>query len=655
MFKSLIAAAGLAMIVVAPALAQVPPEPPISAYADLPALDQVALSPDGLKLAFIGSVPSGGRRMGVRTLAGETLGVVSLGDQKVRDVSWADDNHVVVTTSSYTDIAYLAGRSEFYTAQSFDIRDRSFVTLLSSSSSAGRPTSSVNRASSAGTGAYNFILGAPFQRVVDGQSRTFVRSVTRALEPAVFEVNLDTGQGTLRENFEGVVGPDGRSVARAEWDRDTGRWWVSAKDTVGWRQIWNRDGFMIDTPSLLGYGRTADSVLISVPEQDADVFYELPLDGSAARKLDLGDMLEPAPIYHPDDGRLLGFASVGSDLFDYVFFDQTLARGWASIIAAYPNDSVRLVSATPDYSKVVIMTSGPADAGTFSLVDMRAGSAVRVGSQYPNVPAAALGQVSFITYEAADGLEIPAYLTLPPGREAKDLPLIVLPHGGPQARDTPGFDHWTQLLASRGYAVLQPQYRGSTGFGTAHLEAGYGQWGRKMQSDLTDGVHALRDQGVIDPARVCIFGWSYGGYAAMAGATLDPETYRCIIAGAGVSDLPAMLAWERDQTGGRDTPVMRYWKRFMGADRINDGAIAEVSPTRLADRVRAPVLLIHGRDDSVVPYEQSELFRRALERANKPVEMVTLQGEDHWLSRASGRMAVSEALIAFLDRNNPAD
>src|SRR5690606_34346161 len=122
--------------------------------------------------------------------------------------------------------------------------------------------------------------------------------------------------------------------------------------------------------------------------------------------------------------------------------------------------------------------------------------------RYPGVPAAAMGVVKYVTYPAADGLSIPAHLTLPPGREAKGLPLVVLPHGGPQARDEPGFDYWAQLLASRGYAVLQPQFRGSTGFGVSHLEAGYGEWGRKMQSDLTDGVRWLTTDGVVDPARV---------------------------------------------------------------------------------------------------------------------------------------------------------
>src|SRR5262249_22277991 len=155
-----------------------------------------------------------------------------------------------------------------------------------------------------------------------------------------------------------------------------------------------------------------------------------------------------------------------------------------------------------------------------------------------------------ITYEAADGMKIPAYLTLPAGRPASKLPLVVLPHGGPASRDTADFDWWAQAIAAQGYAVLKPNYRGST-IRQEVLSCGYGQWGRKMQTDLSDGVRYLAKQGVIDPARVCIVGASYGGYAALAGVTIDPGVYRCAVSVAGLSDLKLMLKWvaERDRYG----------------------------------------------------------------------------------------------------------
>ncbi len=652
MIRSAFAAAALTLALTIPAGSAVaqPAPPPIEAYASLPALSNVAISPNGDRIAFIGQAGEN-RRLGVRSLTGETLGVVDIGDQKVRSVRWADNDHVLITTSMYTDIAHLSDEREFYNAQSYNVVTRNFVTLLNRTVGGGGNMSSTRIAG--GAGVVNFLSGDPFVHVVNGEARTFVRSFDRDFNVQTFEVDLDTGVGTLREDFSGVMGPDGRAVAIARWDTERGRWWISARRNVGLAQIWTSEDHMIDTPALLGFGRTPDTVLVSVPEESGDHLYEIPLAGGEPRRLNFGDAGEIGPIHHPRTGRLLGFQFTKDDDYEYVFLDEPIGRAWASIVAGFPNRRVRMVSATPEFDKLIVKTEGQADAGSYHIIDVAAGTAVRLGSEYPNVPASAIAEVRFISYAAADGMAIPAYLTLPPGRDPSDLPLIVMPHGGPQARDEPGFDYWSQLLASRGYAVLQPQFRGSLGFGTAHLQAGYGEWGRKMQTDLSDGVRHLASEGVIDPARVCIFGWSYGGYAAMAGPTIDPGVYRCAAAGAGVSDLPRMLAWERRQTGGRDTPTVRYWKRFMGAERINDGTLNAVSPARMVQNADVPILLIHGRDDSVVPYEQTEYFADALRRAGKAVEVVELEGEDHWLSRASGRLAVFNALVPFLERHNP--
>jgi dipeptidyl aminopeptidase/acylaminoacyl peptidase len=232
---------------------------------------------------------------------------------------------------------------------------------------------------------------------------------------------------------------------------------------------------------------------------------------------------------------------------------------------------------------------------------------------------------------------------------------VVLVHGGPAASDAPGFDWWSQALASRGYAVLQPQYRGSTSVGEAHLEAGFGQWGRKMQSDLSDGVRDLANKGVIDPRRVCIMGASYGGYAALAGAAFDGDIYRCAVSLAGPADLPAMRAYERDLHDGAKNVTLRSWDRFMGAASPSDPALDAISPARHADKVSIPVLLMHGQDDTVVPYDQSHEMAQALKRAGKPVEMITLKGEDHWLSRSETRMQMLKAAVAFVEAHNPAD
>jgi dipeptidyl aminopeptidase/acylaminoacyl peptidase len=243
---------------------------------------------------------------------------------------------------------------------------------------------------------------------------------------------------------------------------------------------------------------------------------------------------------------------------------------------------------------------------------------------------------------------------VPRGVPEKNLPLIVMPHGGPAAADTLDFDWWAQALAAQGYAVLQPNYRGSD-LNYRYVAAGFGEWGRKMQTDLSDGVHYLAEQGIIDPKRVCIVGASYGGYAALAGVALDAGVYRCAISVAGISDLKRFLKWTDNKFGNGDNHTQRYWDRFMGASGRNDPALKAISPIEHVSSVIAPVLLIHGRDDTVVPYEQSDVMADALKHAGKSVELVTLKHEDHWLSRSATRRQMLEASVAFLKKNNPAD
>jgi dipeptidyl aminopeptidase/acylaminoacyl peptidase len=302
---------------------------------------------------------------------------------------------------------------------------------------------------------------------------------------------------------------------------------------------------------------------------------------------------------------------------------------------------------------VVVQVFGPSYGDGYFFVDMTTHKADPIGNEYDGVED--VSAEKWIEYRAADGRMLHAYLTLPMNREAKNLPLIVLPHGGPHARDEPGFDWWSQALASRGYAVLQPEFRGSEGFGKDLLWAGFGEFGHKMQTDLSDGVRALAAQGTIDPKRVCIAGASYGGYAALAGATLDLGVYRCAVSVAGLSDLRAQLSywnWPRNKLDDRSE---RFWDRFLGVSNLDDPKLDAISPIKHIDKVTIPILLIHGKDDTVVPILQSEEMADALNAAGKQVEFVKLDGEDHWLSRSETRLQMLKATVKFLEDNNPPD
>ena len=208
---------------------------------------------------------------------------------------------------------------------------------------------------------------------------------------------------------------------------------------------------------------------------------------------------------------------------EYSFIDPADQRAWNSVVQAYGGESVKLVSWNDDRTRIVVRVDGTRHGSEYELVDLKTNVARVLGEAYDGIGPADVSEVKFIIYPAADGTKIPAFLTLPQNSTDKKLALVVLPHGGPEAHDAPGFDWWAQALASRGYAVLQPEFRGSSGFGWQHLSAGFGQWGRKMQTDLSDGVRFLQSQGLIDPKRVCIVGGSYGGYAALAGPNSRPR------------------------------------------------------------------------------------------------------------------------------------
>ncbi len=332
------------------------------------------------------------------------------------------------------------------------------------------------------------------------------------------------------------------------------------------------------------------------------------------------------------------------------FFNARTQARVHAIYAAFPNLKISLNSWTDDYGRLIFYSDGQDDAGTWWWADIKSGSAKELGWLYPSVSGERIGPYRMVRYKAADGLEMEGILTLPPGINPTKLPLVVLPHGGPEARDEMGFDWWAQAFASRGYAVWQPNFRGSSGYTVAFRNAGFGEWGRKMQTDISDGVDELAHQGIVDPRRACIVGASYGGYAALAGVTVQQGLYRCAVSVGGVADLNALLS--REQEGDR-TGTLRYLKDFLGIKSFFNQSVDDISPLKLAKRADVPVLLIHGKDDTVVLFEQSKAMQRALKSAGKPVELVELKGEDHWLSRSVTRKAMLEAAVDFVQRHNP--
>ncbi len=333
-------------------------------------------------------------------------------------------------------------------------------------------------------------------------------------------------------------------------------------------------------------------------------------------------------------GELVGFTYDGPREGEVYWVDEDRARLHESLKAAFPGKFIDFASASDDERRVIVIVSASNDPGTYYLYDAAKGL-TELARPYPSLSPEKLAETKLVSYKARDGLNIPAFLTLPK-KGSKPFPLVVMPHGGPWARDDINFDFsmWRPFLADRGYAVLQPQYRGSQGWGQTLWRAGDREWGQKMQDDKDDGVRWLVEQGIVDPERVAMYGFSYGGYAAMAAIVRDNPPYQCAIAGAGLSEL---------RTFDKITFEGRFGREFQNP------TIAGLSPLDVVEKASIPILIFHGNRDQIVPIEQSEKYYAALKRAGKDVKYVQIDDYGHGPSLSITKQAqVLELLESYL-------
>jgi len=347
-----------------------------------------------------------------------------------------------------------------------------------------------------------------------------------------------------------------------------------------------------------------------------------------------------SPVF-ANDGRLLG-VRYETDLPFLYYTDPAREGVLRSLKKVLPDTYVVILDATRDGHLYLVRSSSDVDEATYYLLDARSGELRTVGSARPDLDPRLLGRMQSISYSAQDGTSIPGYLTAPPGVRAEHLPLIVMPHGGPIARDSWRFDFLRAFLASRGYAVLQMNFRGSAGYGEQWFYDAHQDWGGLTYSDVIDGTRWAVKQGIADPARVCVVGWSFGGYVALLGATRNPDLFRCAVSIAGVSDLSLLEAQERRFVGGE---IVR---EQIGT---NAAKLRADSPRNSAVQLGIPLLMIHGDNDDQVNIDQSNAMDRALTRAGKPHEYLVIKGADHQMRRESDRVTLLGAIEKFLAAN----
>jgi len=625
--------------------------PPLDVFAATPLISDIAISPDGKRIAFI-SQKGDQKLLGFFDIADKKIRTFGLGAKKVHEVFWADNLHVVIVDSQTTSLPEFAGyKHEFRLAQVINLDTKEVRQIFGNMEDF-----------------YNIVSGDLHRIKVNGEYRVTAAGYRMQGERDLCLYSFGVASGKTphlideasRQTEGWVITPAGIPVAYSEFNDDASshnKEWtlnfnVAGAASTHYKKIYSVKG-ADSYPDLVGLGRDGKSVIISVknPNDEGYDYHEISADGVLSPPLDTkpGDR---QPIFHPVTGCLAGFVT-HSDWFTYDYFDpllKKLAEAVPQVLA--PGYRFYICDSAEDPRKMVFYGESADDAGSYFFADFSTGEVTQLANNYPDLPEQWITQKQAIDYKAGDGLNIHAYLTLPPGKPAKDLPLVVLPHGGPTARDYISFDWQTQVLASRGYAVLQPNFRGSTGYGVKFQRAGNGEWGGKMQSDLTDGIAHLAKQGIVDPRRVAIFGASYGGYAALAGATLDPPgTYRCAVDVAGVSDLrPFLSSIQDDAATTYQSAEVIAEKELLGDPKLYD----DRSPARQAAKAYCPILILHGTDDSVVPIDQSQRMERALKAAGKDVQFITYKGQTHWEDIASTRQAMMQASLDFIMKHNPA-
>lgn len=351
------------------------------------------------------------------------------------------------------------------------------------------------------------------------------------------------------------------------------------------------------------------------------------------------------------DGLSIESVRFTDDRDRVVWFEPGMKAHQAQIDAALKERQSRLINRSSDGTRMLLWVGSSNDPGSYYLYQTDQGVMRRIAVLNEDLPARKLSATRPVEYAARDGLAISAYLTLPRGRPERGLPLIIMPHGGPyDVRDKLGFDAEVQFLANRGYAVFQPNFRGSGGYGRDFYAKGEGQMGRAMQDDLDDGMDWLVKQGLVDPKRVCIVGASYGGYAALWGATRNPDRYRCAASFAGVTDFRRQLKY--DVTYLISKKYRKNWREKVRGGEDFD--LDTISPLRQVQSLRIPVLLAHGKQDKTVPFKQSSLYADALRKASKPFEFKFYETEGHGFADSANFKDWLDRLEAFLDKHNPA-
>jgi dipeptidyl aminopeptidase/acylaminoacyl peptidase len=601
---------------------------PISAFFGLPSVRAPRLSPDGKKIAFL--FPNEGRMaLGVFDRGTKEAHMILRGtDESIFSFFWKGNERIVFSADFQGNESFFIGVTDLTGKKIVRLVETQGETLVGGS--AGGVLDELR------TDPDRIVVAGILRSTAQRPGEASLSDIPMSLDFTVAKMNIrNRGISTLYTFQDGEntrsIQADNAGVIRLRSRIDHGHtlvWEHRLTDDKPWRELARHP--------LHGYAETwapqffaADNVtlyLISYEEHDRGALYAY-----NTRTFERGPALFVPPegeitsvITSPDHRKLEGVAYV-SDRTHYHWFDAARGALQASLEETFAGSAVTITSSSDDEKVKLVFVSHAREPGVYFLLDQQAGS-LATFKRVREIDPARLSPRRPISYRARDGLEIHGYLTIPLGLEGKRGPFVILPHGGPFGiRDDWGYNAEAQFLASRGCAVLQPNYRGSGGYGRGFLDKGRQQWGRAMQDDLTDGVKWAIDQGIADPARVAIYGASYGGYAALAGVTLTPDLYCCAVNYVGAADLEITFKNRGDDAfmTNEDFSYQREWVGPTAEYR------AATSPVNFVDRIRVPTLHAYGKKDPRVKIDHWQRLEPLLKHYGKTYESIEQARQGH--------------------------
>lgn len=611
----------------------------VKEYAKLPQVSMMSISPDASKLAF--RMNKGGHDLVmIRNLSDFShIAAVRIDEINPNHIYFVNDNTLVLVATQNIRLRGYRGRHDASWAYAYNIKENKVFPLLTQGYGIYDGQVNLGRVVGVSPDRKSVYMPAYY---TEGAYSLYRVSLERKKKPR----RLVRGTHDTRDYF---MNTDGEIIARERMNNHENLHIIEARVDDEWVEIFRQE---TEIPTKSFNGVTSDQTHLMFSSYKAET------GRVAYYKMAIADGAIEGPIFSQEnkdvESVLMGLnrtvygVRYSGFTPSYEFFDKKLNARMRGMAKALPDNYISISDYTPDWSSIMFYIDGQTSSGDYFLYSQ--GKLNYISSLRPGIPEGAVNPIVEYEFKTRDDYTIPTLLTLPKVAEQKNLPAIMMPHGGPESYDDKSFDYLSQYFASQGYLVIQPQFRGSDGFGSKHRKLGHGQWGQRMQDDLTDALGSLIDNGMVDKDRVCIVGASYGGYAALAGATYTPDLYKCVVSINGVADVERMLKQEKRDYGS-DHWVVSYWQKLLENGDVAEGHLEKISPINYVKNVKAPVLLIHGTRDEIVPFSQSVEFFDEMEDADKEVKLVELEKGNHHLSKAENRMKAMQAIHEFVQKH----